>query len=139
MLNLTSLKCLPYSGVKWDNVMPFFYRKAHLAPFLPSHPVVNPLAYLGKQAKSFGSVSAGPWGSCGILPISWVYIKMMGSKGLRRSTQVAILNANYMSKRLEPYYKTLFKGTSGKYNSIQPNRNEVVPLTVFFNCRLRCT
>lgn len=109
-INLHKTFCIPHGG-GGPGMGPIGV-KAHLAPHLPSHPVVNPLAYLGKQSKSFGAVSAGPWGSCAILPISWAYIKMMGAKGLRRSTQVAILNANYMSKRLEPYYKTVFKGTS---------------------------
>lgn len=54
----------------------FFFRKAHLAPFLPSHPVVDPLADLGDKAHSFGSVSAAPFGSSAILPISWAYIKV---------------------------------------------------------------
>jgi glycine dehydrogenase len=58
-------------------------------------------------------VSAAPFGSSAILPISWAYIKMMGPRGLRKATQVAILNANYMSKRLEKYYKTLYKGETG--------------------------
>lgn len=85
-----------------------------MAPYLPSHPVVDPMADLGDEAKSFGVVSAAPFGSSAILPISWAYIKMMGPKGLRKATQVAILNANYMSKRLESHYKTLFKGANSE-------------------------
>lgn len=81
-----------------------------MAPFLPTHPVIDPLASLGALAKSFGAVSAAPFGSSAILPISWAYIKMMGAKGLRKATQVAILNANYMSKRLVNHYHTLFTG-----------------------------
>merc|ERR1712059_170577 len=86
--------------------------KSHLAPFLPSHPVMGTGSevYMGKGAKPFGVVSAAPFGSAAILPISWAYIKMMGAKGLKRATQVAILNANYMSNRLEGHYKTLHKG-----------------------------
>lgn len=86
--------------------------KSHLAPFLPSHPVISTGSevYMGKGAKPFGVVSAAPFGSAAILPISWAYIKMMGAKGLKRATQVAILNANYMSNRLEGHYKTLHKG-----------------------------
>lgn len=80
--------------------------KSHLAPFLPGHPVVNPL---GENGNPFGAVSAAPFGSSAILPISWAYIKMMGPRGLKKATQVAILNANYMSKVLENHYKTLFK------------------------------
>jgi glycine dehydrogenase len=72
--------------------------------------VIDPLASLGALAKSFGAVSAAPFGSSAILPISWAYIKMMGAKGLRKATQVAILNANYMSKRLVDHYHTLFTG-----------------------------
>merc|ERR1719490_553462 len=69
--------------------------------------------HMGKQAKPFGVVSAAPYGSAAILPISWAYIKMMGSRGLKRATQVAILNANYMSHRLKDHYKTLHKGKDG--------------------------
>lgn len=83
--------------------------KRHLAPFLPGHPVINPLEFLGDNNKSFGVVSAAPYGSSAILPISWGYIKMMGTRGLKRATQIAILNANYMSTRLAEHYKTLFK------------------------------
>lgn len=83
--------------------------KRHLAPFLPGHPVINPLEFLGEHNQSFGVVSAAPWGSSAILPISWAYIKMMGTRGLKRATQIAILNANYMSNRLSEHYKTLFK------------------------------
>jgi len=110
-INLHKTFCIPHGG-GGPGMGPIGV-KAHLAPFLPSHPVVNPLAYLGSQARSFGAVSAAPWGSSAILPISWAYIKMMGFAGLRRATQVAILNANYMSRRLEGYYPTLYKGING--------------------------
>ena len=63
-----------------------------------------------RQTQSFGVVSSAPFGSAAILPISWAYIKMMGPSGLKRATQIAILNANYMCKRLENDYKTLYKG-----------------------------
>lgn len=86
--------------------------KRHLAPFLPSHPVIDPLEEFDIPNKSFGVVSAAPYGSSAILPISWAYIKMMGAKGMKRATQIAILNANYMSKRLSEHYKTLFKDSS---------------------------
>lgn len=82
--------------------------KKHLAPFLPGHPVINPLEFPDSNT-SYGVVSAAPYGSSAILPISWSYIKLMGGRGLKRATQIAILNANYMSKRLENHYKTLFK------------------------------
>lgn len=107
-LNLHKTFCIPHGG-GGPGMGPIGV-KAHLAPFLPSHPVVNPLADLGDKSQSFGVVSAAPFGSSAILPISWAYIKMMGGAGLRKATQVAILNANYMSKKLEGHYKTLFKG-----------------------------
>ncbi len=74
---------------------------AHLAPFLPGH------------EDSIGAVSAAPWGSAGVLPISWAYIAMMGADGLRRATEVAILSANYIAARLAPHYPVLYTGTSG--------------------------
>ncbi|XP_026462249.1 glycine dehydrogenase (decarboxylating), mitochondrial-like [Ctenocephalides felis] len=107
-LNLHKTFCIPHGG-GGPGMGPIGVKK-HLEPFLPSHPVIDPLADLGNKASSFGVVSAAPYGSSSILPISWAYIKMMGADGLRKATQVAILNANYMSKKLEPYYKTLFKG-----------------------------
>lgn len=81
---------------------------SHLAPFLPSHPLV-PTG--GPQA--IGPVSAAPWGSASVLPISWVYIRLMGADGLKRATQVAILNANYVAKRLESHFPVLYKGQRG--------------------------
>lgn len=89
------------------NYTPF--RKKHLADFLPSHPIVAH----NWSGKSFGCVSAGPWSSAAILPISWSYIRMMGAKGLRYSSEIAILNANYMAKILDGPYKILFRGTKG--------------------------
>ena len=80
----------------------------HLVPFLPRHPVVA----VGGE-KGIGPVSAAPWGSPSILPISWVYIALMGSKGLTEATKYAILNANYVAKRLDPYYPVLYKGRHG--------------------------
>lgn len=79
--------------------------KQHLAPYLPSHPVVNM-----HKPDSFGCVSSSAWGSAAILPISWSYIKLMGSEGLKHSSEIAILNANYMAKTLEGHYKILYKG-----------------------------
>ena len=81
---------------------------AHLAPFLPGHPVVETG---GEQA--IGPVSAAPWGSPGILPIPWMYIRMMGPDGLKRASEVAILNANYIAKRLEDHYPVLYRGRGG--------------------------
>jgi glycine dehydrogenase len=81
---------------------------SHLAPYLPSHPVVQP-----RGGGELGAVSAAPWGSASILLISWVYIALMGAEGLRTATQVAILNANYIAKRLESYFPVLYKGDHG--------------------------
>ncbi len=103
-LNLHKTFCIPHGG-GGPGMGPIGV-KAHLMPFLPGHPVI---AVGGSQ----GPVSAAPWGSASILPISWMYIAMMGTAGLTHATQVAILNANYMARRLEPYYPVLFKGDSG--------------------------
>ncbi|NLF25490.1 MAG: aminomethyl-transferring glycine dehydrogenase [Deltaproteobacteria bacterium] len=81
---------------------------AHLAPFLPSHVVVD----LGERGER-QQVAAAPWGNAGILPIAWMYLALMGAKGLRRASQVAILNANYIAKRLSADYTLLYKGSSG--------------------------
>jgi glycine dehydrogenase len=83
----------------------------HLAPFLMGHGVSRPTS-AGAQAVT--AVSAAPYGSASILPISWVYIALMGAAGLKRATQVAILNANYMAERLKGHYDVLFRGQSGR-------------------------
>ena len=82
---------------------------AHLAQFLPGHPVV-PCG--GENA--IGAVSAAPWGSAGVLPISYLYIAMMGPGGLRHATEVAILSANYMARRLREHYPVLYRGAQGR-------------------------
>jgi glycine dehydrogenase len=79
----------------------------HLAPYLPGHPLID------SPATASGTVSSGPWGSPSILPISWAYIAMMGPDGLTEATRYAILNANYVAKRLEGHYKTLYSGHAG--------------------------
>ena len=84
---------------------------AHLADFLPGHPVSRP-ASAGRHA--IGPVSAAPYGSPSILPISWVYIALMGADGLKRASEVAILNANYMAHRLKDQYKVLFANHNGR-------------------------
>ena len=82
--------------------------KEHLAPFLPGH-VRGEVG----GAKAVGPVSSAPWGSASILPISYAYCRMMGAAGLTRATEVAILNANYIAKRLEDYFPVLYKGANG--------------------------
>ena len=104
-LNLHKTFCIPHGG-GGPGMGPIGV-KAHLAPFLPTHPVV-PVS--GKEG--IGPVSAAPWGSPSILPISWGYISMMGAMGLKHATEIAILNANYIAKRLEPYYSVLYKGST---------------------------
>jgi glycine dehydrogenase len=106
-LNLHKTFCIPHGG-GGPGVGPIGV-KAHLAPFLPGHSVIG----LGTDT-AIGAVSAAPWGSASILPISWMYIAMMGEAGLTRATQVAILNANYMAHRLEPYYPVLYRGKLGQ-------------------------
>ncbi|XP_071034253.1 glycine dehydrogenase (decarboxylating), mitochondrial isoform X3 [Parasteatoda tepidariorum] len=108
-INLHKTFCIPHGG-GGPGVGPIGV-KAHLAPFLPSHPIIDPLE--GSTTKSFGVVSAAPWGSSAILPISWAYIKMMGPRGLKKATEVAILNANYMCKKLQDHYSILFHGKNG--------------------------
>lgn len=80
----------------------------HLAAFLPGDPLATPASHGG-----VGPVSAAPWGSPSILPISWMYIAMMGAPGLLKATQTAILNANYMARRLERHFPILYRGDSG--------------------------
>ncbi len=80
----------------------------HLAPFLPGHPVVPEAGPIGR-----GPVSSAPWGSASILPITWMYIQMMGPDGLRAATEAAVLAANYVASRLQPYYPVLYTGEAG--------------------------
>jgi glycine dehydrogenase len=79
-----------------------------LAPFLPRHPVVE---VGGRQG--IGPVAAAPWGSAGILPIPWMYLRLLGPDGLTAATKVAILNANYVARRLDQYFPVLYKGKNG--------------------------
>ncbi len=85
--------------------------KRHLQPYLPDHPVVS--CNRGGSS-SLGTVSAAPWGSPLILPISWAYMRLLGKQGLKRSTQVAILNANYIAHRLDPHFPVVYKGVNGR-------------------------
>ncbi|MBE9557965.1 MAG: aminomethyl-transferring glycine dehydrogenase [Proteobacteria bacterium] len=86
---------------------------AHLAPFLPDHPMVEGVNPAARGGETVGAVSAAPWGSASILPISWTYIRLLGDEGLRRSTQIAVLNANYIAKRLSDHYPILYTGKNG--------------------------
>ena len=105
-LNLHKTFCIPHGG-GGPGMGPIGVAK-HLAPFLPTHPVVN-LGY----AQSCGTVSAAPWGSPSILPISWAYIAMMGPDGLTDATRIAILAANYVARRLADHIPTLYSGPGG--------------------------
>jgi glycine dehydrogenase len=136
-LNLHKTFCIPHGG-GGPGMGPIGVAE-HLAPFLPGHPVASPFAResgIGNResgqagsgspnpesrvpnpdagSHAIGPVSAAPYGSPSILTISWMYIAMMGADGLKKATQVAILNANYMSRRLEQHYKVLFKGPGGR-------------------------
>ena len=106
-LNLHKTFCIPHGG-GGPGVGPIGVRE-HLVPFLPNHPLV---AAAGPQSGP-GPVSAAPWGSAGILPISWAYIRLMGPAGLRRATQSAILAANYIATRLREHYPVLYSGQGG--------------------------
>ncbi|MEU3215644.1 aminomethyl-transferring glycine dehydrogenase [Streptomyces sp. NPDC006971] len=106
-LNLHKTFCIPHGG-GGPGVGPVGVR-AHLAPFLPNHPL-QPAA---GPASGVGPVSAAPWGSAGILPISWAYVRLMGGEGLKHATQVAVLAANYIAKRLEPHFPILYSGPAG--------------------------
>jgi glycine dehydrogenase len=105
-LNLHKTFCIPHGG-GGPGMGPIAARE-HLAPYLPGHPLAPP----GSQP--VGPVSAAPWGSASILPISFAYIAMMGEPGLRRATEVAILNANYIAHRLGAHYPVLYTGKGGR-------------------------
>jgi glycine dehydrogenase len=105
-LNLHKTFCIPHGG-GGPGMGPICAAK-HLAPFLPGHPVVR----TGGE-KAIGAISAAPWGSASILLISWAYIKMMGAPGLTQATKIAILNANYIARRLDPHFPILYKGKNG--------------------------
>nr|WP_298171171.1 aminomethyl-transferring glycine dehydrogenase [uncultured Pseudomonas sp.] len=101
-LNLHKTFCIPHGG-GGPGVGPIGV-KSHLIPFLPGH---------GHMARKEGAVSAAPFGSASILPITWMYISMMGGEGLKRASQMAILNANYIARRLEEHYPVLYSGEGG--------------------------
>ena len=115
-LNLHKTFCIPHGG-GGPGMGPIGVA-SHLVPFLPDTSIVqtdgsNPKSKI-QNPKSVGAVSAAPWGSASILPISWMYIAMMGAEGLAEATKVAILNANYIARRLESHYPVLYKGKTGR-------------------------
>ena len=107
-LNLHKTFCIPHGG-GGPGVGPVIAR-AHLAPFLPNHPIDE----LAGPSTGPGPVSSAPYGSASILPISWAYIRMMGGEGLTHATQVAILSANYIALKLNPYYPVLYTGNNAR-------------------------
>ncbi len=106
-LNLHKTFCIPHGG-GGPGMGPIGVA-AHLVPFLPGHPVVPGVG----GSRPAGTVSAAPWGSPSILPISYAYIAMMGAQGLTMATKHAILSANYIAARLQPYYPVLYRGDNG--------------------------
>jgi glycine dehydrogenase len=107
-LNLHKTFCIPHGG-GGPGVGPVAVRE-HLAPFLPGH---GQRPEAGPADGGLGVIAAAPWGSAGILPISWAYITMMGGSGLLTATQVAVLNANYVAHRLRDHYPVLYAGPGG--------------------------
>jgi len=105
-LNLHKTFCIPHGG-GGPGMGPICVAR-HLAPYLPGHPVVR----VGGE-EAIGPISAAPWGSASILLISWAYIKLMGGEGLTQATKIAILNANYVAKRLTEHFPVLYVGKSG--------------------------
>jgi glycine dehydrogenase len=106
-LNLHKTFCIPHGG-GGPGVGPVAVRE-HLAPYLPNHP----LAPAAGPATGVGPISAAPYGSAGILPISWAYVRLMGGAGLSRATQIAVLNANYIAHRLGDHFPVLYAGPGG--------------------------
>ncbi len=107
-MNLHKTFCIPHGG-GGPGMGPIGV-KAHLAPFVANHPVVG----IDGPNPENGAVSAAPWGSASILPISWVYIALMGGEGLRQATEYAILNANYLAKKLGAHYPVLYSGRNDR-------------------------
>ncbi|MGX1352621.1 glycine dehydrogenase [Bradyrhizobium elkanii] len=111
-LNLHKTFCIPHGG-GGPGMGPIGV-KAHLAPYLPSHPENRHPATDGTTAHAIGPVSAAPFGSASILTISYIYILMMGGEGLTRATEIAILNANYIAARLQPHFPVLYRNERGR-------------------------
>ncbi len=111
-LNLHKTFAIPHGG-GGPGVGPVA-AKAHLAPFLPSHPLAQHAAHAGGFVFDGGPISAAPYGSAGVLPISWAYVRMMGAEGLRDATAAAVLAANYVAGRLGEHYPVLYTGKGGR-------------------------
>ncbi|MGH8510952.1 MAG: aminomethyl-transferring glycine dehydrogenase subunit GcvPB, partial [Gammaproteobacteria bacterium] len=107
-INLHKTFCIPHGG-GGPGAGPIGVR-AHLAPYLPDHPVVGGVNPAAGPAGTIGPIAGAPWGSASLMTISWAYIAMMGAEGLTRATQIAILNANYIARRLSAYYPILYTG-----------------------------
>jgi glycine dehydrogenase len=110
-LNLHKTFCIPHGG-GGPGVGPVA-AKAHLAPFLPGHPLAQRSDHSGGVTHDGGPVSAAPYGSPSILPISWAYVRMMGSEGLKQATAAAVLAANYVASRLRDHFPVLYTGKNG--------------------------
>ncbi|HUF45879.1 MAG TPA: aminomethyl-transferring glycine dehydrogenase [Aestuariivirgaceae bacterium] len=110
-INLHKTFCIPHGG-GGPGMGPIGV-KSHLAPYLPGHSIVMGVNPAARDGSTIGQVSATPWGSASILPISWAYIRMMGRDGLRRASAVAILNANYVARRLSAHFPTVYAGPGG--------------------------
>ena len=110
-MNLHKTFCIPHGG-GGPGQGPIGV-KAHLAPYLPGHCVVYGVNPAAGRDQATGQVSAAPWGSSSILPISWAYIAMMGAEGLTRATKIAILNANYIARKLGPHFPIVYTGPNG--------------------------
>jgi len=106
-INLHKTFCIPHGG-GGPGMGPVFTKK-HLAPFLPDHPVISTGGEQGIDA-----VSSAPWSSASILPISWAFIRLLGDSGIKKISQVAILNANYMAKKLSQHFTILYTGATGR-------------------------
>jgi glycine dehydrogenase len=110
-LNLHKTFCIPHGG-GGPGMGPIGV-KAHLAPYLPDHPVIAGVNPAAGEKPTVGAIAAAPWSSASILPISWAYIAMMGGEGLKRATEIAILSANYVARRLAPHYPIVYVGKNG--------------------------